>query len=308
MHATHLFIIRLPLVLFALAWNTTATALEQEPRKWNHLPTGSSFIGGAYAYSEADIFFDPTLNLENVKMKMNTWAAKYIYNFEFLNKSSRIDITQTYQKGRWSGLLDGAPASTTRNGWTDTFIRFATNLYGAPPLRGEKFSAYRSKMKSETIVGAGLVVRLPTGNYKEEKLINLGQNRFALRPQIGVVHTQGKWTTELTGEVAFYTENDSFFNGNKLEQKPLFATQAHLIRALKPGEWASVSVGYNYGGEYTLNGVDKDDRKQNIGWALSYSFPINRQSGIKVAYIGTRTKESNGFDSETLAIAGAFAW
>ena len=296
------------LCLLSIGLTFPCFALEQEPRKWNHLPVGSSFIGGAYAYSEADISFDPTLNLENVKMKMNTWAAKYIYNFELFDKSARIDITQAYQRGRWSGLLDGTPASTTRSGWTDTFVRFSANLCGAPPLRGEKFGTYRSKMKSETIVGAGLVVRLPTGNYKEEKLINLGQNRFAFRPQIGIVHTQEKWTGEVTGEVAFYTKNDSFFNGNTLEQKPLFATQAHLIRALTPGKWVSVSVGYNYGGENTLNGVDKDDKKQNIGWALSYSYPINRQTGIKIAYIGTRTKESTGFDSETLAIGGAFAW
>jgi len=149
-------------------------ALEQEPRKWNHLPMDSSFIGGAYAYSEADIFIDPTLNLENVKVDLNTWAGKYIYNFEFLNKSARIDITQAYQKGKWTGLLGGAPASTRRSGWADTFVRFAVNLYGAPPLRGKKFAAYRAKMKTETIVGAGLLVRLPTGNYLEDKLINLG--------------------------------------------------------------------------------------------------------------------------------------
>ena len=203
------------LCLLSIGLTFPCFALEQEPRKWNHLPVGSSFIGGAYAYSEADISFDPTLNLENVKMKMNTWAAKYIYNFELFDKSARIDITQAYQRGRWSGLLDGTPASTTRSGWSDTCVRFSANLYGAPPLRGEKFGTYRSKMKSETIVGAGLVVRLPTGNYKEEKLINLGQNRFAFRPQIGIVHTQGKWTGEVTGEVAFYTKNDSFLTATR---------------------------------------------------------------------------------------------
>ena len=308
MNFSHNFLRCLSLYLLFFGLAQPCLALEQEPRKWNHLPMDSSFIGGAYAYSEADIFLDPTLKLENVKMKKNTWAAKYIYNFEFLDKSARIDITQGYQRGRWTGLVDGTPASTRRSGWTDTFVRFATNLYGAPPLRGEKFAAYRSKMKSETIVGAGLVVRLPTGNYKEEKLINLGENRYAFRPQIGVVHTQGKWTGEITGEAEFYTKNDSFYNGNTLEQKTLFSTQAHLIRALSPGKWASVSMGYNYGGENTLNGVNKDDRRQNFGWALSYSFPINRQAGMKIAYIGTRSKESTGFDSETLAFGGAFAW
>lgn len=269
---------------------------------------GSSFSAGAYSYTEADIFFDPTLNLENATMELNTWAAKYIYNFAFLDKSARIDITQAYQKGRWSGLQSGTPISTTRQGLADTVVRFAINLYGAPPLSGKKFAAYRAQAKTETIVGAGLVMRLPTGDYKDDKLINLGQNRYVFRPQIGIVHTQGKWTTEFTGEVAFATANDSFFNGNKLEQKPLFSTQAHLIRALSPGKWVSVSAGYNYGGENSVNGVDKNDRKQNIGWALSYSHPINRQAGIKIAYIGARTRESTGLDSDTWVIGGGFVW
>jgi hypothetical protein len=296
------------LFLFAMVLALPCFALEQEPRKWNHLPMGSSFIGGAYAYTEADIGFDPVLTLENVTMKMDTWAAKYVYNFELLDKSARIDITQAYQMGRWKGLLDGVKASTRRSGWSDTFVRFAVNLYGAPPLRGKKFATYRAKTKSETIVGAGLVVRLPSGDYDGAKLINLSQNRYVIRPQIGLVRTQGKWTGEFTGEVAFHTKNGTFFNGNTLEQKPLYTAQAHLIRALRPGEWTSVSMGYNYGGESKINGVNKDDRRQNIGWALSYSFPINRQAGIKIAYIGSRTRASTGLDMDSLVIGGGLVW
>jgi hypothetical protein len=52
------------------------------------------------------------------------------------------------------------------------------NLYGAPPLSGKDYAAYRAKMDVETIVGAGLAVRLPTGQYMDDKLINLGENRF----------------------------------------------------------------------------------------------------------------------------------
>jgi hypothetical protein len=98
----------------------------------------------------------------------------------------------------------------SRSGWSDTFVRFATNLYGAPPLAGKDFADYRARTKDETIVGAGLAVRLPTGDYEDDKLINLGQNRFAFRPQLGLVVSRGKWTSELTAEVAFYTDNDDF--------------------------------------------------------------------------------------------------
>ena len=269
---------------------------------------GSNFIGAAYVYTEADIFVDPVLKLENVDLRMNTWGAAYIHAFELFNKSARIDITQAYKKATWTGLLDGTAASTSRSGWSDTLVRFGINLYGAPPLRGEEFFAYRAKQKVETIVGVGLVMRLPTGDYEEDKLLNLGQNRFVFRPQLGFVHNHGKWTAEVTGEVALYTENDEFFNGNTLEQKPMYILIGHLMRSFKPGQWLGVSFGGEYGGEFTLNGVDKDDTKFNAGWALTYVHPISRQAGIKFKYIGIRRKELTGFDSETLVVSGVYAW
>lgn len=283
-------------------------ALEPEPRKWSHLPMDKNFGAFAFVHTEADIFFDPTLLIENAEMDLDTWAGKYIRTFELFGKASRIDITQAYQKGEWKGLLDGVPASTSRNGLSDTFVRVAMNLYGAPPLRGKEYGTYRSNVNIETIVGTGLTVRMPTGNYQEDKLLNLGQNRFAFRPQLGIMHTRGKWTTELTGEVAFYTKNDEFVNDNTLEQKPLYIVHGHLIHTFKPGQWASISVGYDYGGENRLNGVDKDDTQKNIGWKLSYAHPINRALGVKITYLGTRTQESTGLDSDTLAVNMSFVW
>lgn len=283
-------------------------ALEPEPRQWNHLPVGTNFAGVGYAYTEADILIDPALLLEDVEMELHTWAGKYIRTFKLFNKLARIDIAQAYQEGEWIGLLDGVPASTSRSGLSDTFLRFAVNLYGAPPLSDKEFAAYRSETKVETIVGMGLAVRLPTGDYMEDKLINLGKNRFAFRPQLGVKHTRGRWTAEATGEVAFYTDNDKFFNGNTLEQEPLYIMHGHLIYTFRPGLWSGASIGYDYGGESSVNGVDKDDTKQNIAWAFSFGYPINRSSGVKVMYIGTRTQEPTGLDSNTLTASLSFLW
>jgi hypothetical protein len=294
--------------LFAWSLMLPCLAMEFEPRQWSHLPLGTNFAGIGYADTKADISFDPVLLLENVQMDLQTWAGKYIRTFELFEKSARIDLTQGYQKGDWTGLLNGAPASTSRSGWSDTFVRLAVNLYGAPPLRGKEFMAYRSGVKAETIVGMGLVVRLPTGEYMEDKLINLGQNRVAFRPQLGINHTRGKWTAEVTGEVAFYTDNDEFFNGNKLEQKPVYIIHGHLIHTFRPGLWVSGSVGYDYGGESKINGVNKDDNKQDIGWGLSFAYPINRHAGFKATYVGSRKLESTGLDTDTLIASLSFSW
>jgi hypothetical protein len=299
---------KLLLGVLTIGLSLTCVALEPEPQKWSHLPMDRNFGGIAFVQTKADVLNDPTLALEDVDMTLDTWAAKYIRTFELFEKSSRIDITQAHQKAEWSGLLEGVLASTSRDGLADTFVRVAMNLYGAPPLRGKEFGAYRSAVDVETTVGVALNVRLPTGNYLDDKILNIGQNRYVFRPQMGVMHTRGKWSTELTGEVAFHSENDDFFNGSKLEQKPLYILHGHLIYTFKPGQWVSASAGYDYGGENKINGVSQDDRLKNTGWKLSYSHPINRAVGIKVFYLGTRTHESVGLNSDTLAVSTSFVW
>lgn len=295
-------------VFLALGLALPCFAQELEPRRWSHLPIGTNFAGGGYAYTDADISFDPVLRIENVEMEMHTWAFKYIRTLALFDKTARIELAQGFQEGRWTGLVDGVPRSISRSGLTDTFLRFAINLLGAPPLKGKEYAAYRANADVETIVGMALAVQLPTGDYMDDKLINLGTNRFTFRPQLGVVHTRGKWSIEFTGGAWVYTKNDEFFNGKKLEQDPLYTFQAHLVHTLRPGIWTGASVGYGYGGESSINGVEKHDRKGNLAWALSVSYPITRQLGVKVAYIGTRTQEPVGLDSDSIAVSLSTFW
>lgn len=283
-------------------------AQDIEPRRWSHLPLGGHFAGAAYAYTEGDIFLNPVLRIQDGEFEMNSAAFKYIHAFELLGKSARVDLIQLYQSGSWSGLLNGVPAAIGRDGWSDTALRFAVNLHGAPPLAGQEFIEYRKAAHTETIVGAGLAVTLPTGEYFDDKLINLGSNRYTFTPQFGVVHTRGKWTTELSTSVTLFTDNDEFFNGKKLEEDPLLVGQGHLIYTFMPGLWLGASVGYGYGGESTIDRVSANDRKGNLGFGLSAGIPVNRHFGFKIAYIGIRTREDVGSDNDTFTIACSFQW
>jgi hypothetical protein len=296
------------LVLLVLGAPWLCRAQDLEPRRWSHLPIGTSFAGAAYSYTEADIFFDPVQQIEDVEMELHTWTAHYLYSFELFQKSARIGFVQPYQEGHWDGLVNGVPASIERNGFADSVLRFAINLYGAPPLKGKEFAAYRAKVDVETIVGGALSVQLPTGEYMEDKLINLGTNRYTFRPQFGVVHNRGKWSMELTGEASLYTDNNDFFNGNKLENDPLYTAQTHLVYTFLPGLWAALSVGYGYGGEATINGVDKNDTREYLAWAFSAGFPITPALGIKVGYLGSRAQEPVGQDSDTIATGFLIFW
>ena len=55
-------------------------------------------------------------------------------------------------------MVDGVPESIKRRGLTDSILRFAINLYGAPPLKGKEFADYRAGAEVETIVGTALAL------------------------------------------------------------------------------------------------------------------------------------------------------
>ncbi len=283
-------------------------AQDIEPRRWSHLPIGANFTGAAYAFSTGDITFNPVLRIEDGEFDLQTAGVQYIRSFELFGKSARFDFTQPYQSGTWSGLLDGVPASVDREGWGDTLLRFAVNLYGAPPLSGKEFAAYNAATECETIVGLGLLVRLPTGEYLEDKLINLGSNRYTFTPQLGWVHNRGKWSMELSGSANFATENDEFFNGKTLEEEVYFVGQGHVSYTFRPGLWLTASTGYGHGGESTVNGVPANDLKGNFGWGLSLGIPINRTMGFKLAYVGTRTQQDTGADTNTFSAGFSLMW
>jgi hypothetical protein len=287
---------------------TPCYALDFQARQWSHIPIDKNIVATGYAYTEADIEVDPTLAIEDAELELETWLVKYIRTFQLFDKSARAEITQAYQEGKWTGSLEGTPASTSRSGLSDTFVRFAVNLYGAPPLAGKDYYAYRSSMTSETIVGLGLVVRLPTGEYMDDKLINLGENRFTFRPQLGVTHRRGKWSAELVGEVAFHMDNDDFFNDQKREQDPTYIFHAHLTHTFRPGVWLSTGIGYDFAGENTIDNVGSDDEQENIGWLARFAYPINRQSGFSLSYFGTRKQQSTGLDSDTVSASLSFSW
>jgi len=143
-------------IMVLLMTGSVCPGQEIEPRRWSHIPLGSHFIGGAYAFTTGEISFDPLLRIEDAEFDLHTSAVKYIHSFDLLGKSARIDLTQAYQSGEWSGLLNGIPTTVEREGWSDSLLRFAVNLYGAPPLAGKEYAEYRAQAGKETIIGAAL--------------------------------------------------------------------------------------------------------------------------------------------------------
>ena len=270
-------------------------AQDLEPRRWTPLPPGLNVVGAGIAASEGDIFFDPALQIEDAEVDADTIAISYVRSFRIGNKMARIDFVQPWQHANYKGLLEGEPAATTRVGLMDPTVRLSIILAGDQP---------DPTAKSNTVVGAAIAVIAPLGEYSERFLINLGQNRWVFRPQIGFVHTRGQWSYELTGSAFFFTDNDEFYNGATREQDPLFALQGHVIYALKKrGHWAALSVGYGGNGQSIIDGNRVDDDQRLSLAAISYGLPLGTRQALKFAVVRSRTNTDKGSDVDTLAIS-----
>ncbi|MCW8844280.1 MAG: transporter [Gammaproteobacteria bacterium] len=273
-----------------------------EPRRWTPFPVGTNVLGAAYAKTTGDILFDPVLLVEDAKADVNTLVIAYARSFAFANRLSRLDVIVPWQNANWSGLLEGAPASVSRVGFADPSFRVSINLFGAPAPGSIESRANFANRDVSTLVGAAVAVTLPLGEYQDDKLLNLGSNRYIVRPQIGVVHKRGAWSYELTGSTFFFTGNPKFLVDSKREQDPLYAVQAHLIRQFRPGVWSSLSAAYGWGGENTIDDVPGRDESRVVLAAISAGFPVTKDQGVSVSYIINRTHENTGSDLNTITI------
>lgn len=295
--------------LLLIWWSIApAPAQDLEPRRWSHLPTGINVIGVGYGFKEADIAVDPVLRLEEFKSDLHLLALGYVRSFDFFGKSARVDVTVPYAAGRWEGLLDGEFRSVRRKGFTDPRVRFSVNLFGAPALSGKQYAQYRKEHQINTTVGAAISVIAPLGEYTSERLINLGGNRWVIRPQMGVLHQRNKWQFELTGSVFLYGKNRSFFQDTTRSQNPLWFAQGHVIYAIKPGVWASLSAGYAIGGRSSINGDNKFDERRQPYFSVSFGMALSPKQGIKIAFLHSETNRTIGSDINAIAVGWSYFW
>ena len=290
------------MVLFFLLTGSVYSQ-EMEPRRWAHLPINSNIFSLAVVHTNIDISLDPVLKIEDGKVGAKTLVSSYLHSFKLLGKTARLDFRLPYQKIYWQGSLNGQFNKVQREGLDDPLIRLSINSLGAPALKNKEYLNYRSTHKTNTVVGAALGIVVPIGQYKKNKLLNIGENRFVIRPQLGFVHSQGAWSYELTGTVNFFTDNNEFWGSGKLKQKPLSALQTHIVHSFKNKLWGSVSFGYDWGGQTTVNGITKDNKKENLFFAISSGVPISRTSSIKLSYVGSRTQKNQGNDSDSFVLA-----
>jgi hypothetical protein len=83
----------------------------------------------------------------------------------------------------------------------------------------------------------------------------------------------------------------------------LYALQTHLIYASSQRWWVSLGAAHGRGGESSIDGVKKDDERRDWLYGISAGFSIGSSSSVKLAYVGSRTSEDVGKDTDSIALA-----
>jgi hypothetical protein len=251
-------------------------------------------VAVGYAYSNGNVLVDASLPLEDVTAELHGIALGYVRTLSVLGLSAKADAQLPVSWGSFEGEVTGEQRVRSLSGLADPRIRLAVNFLGAPALSLPEFVKYRQR----TIAGASLQVVVPLGQYDSERLINLGANRWAFRPEIAVGQALRRWNFELAGGAWLFTGNGEFFGGSSRTQEPIYFVKGNVIYSLRRGLWLSLSVGHAEGGETKVDGVTRNDLQSNNRVAATLALPAGRATALKLTYTnGLSTRLGADFDS-----------
>jgi hypothetical protein len=190
-----------------------------------------------------------------------------------------------------------------RPGLSDLTLKLSVNLYGAPALSLKDFANYHQ----DWIIGVSLIVTAPSGQYIQSKLVNIGTNRWSVKPELGVSKAVAPWTFEAAAGVTFLTDNEEYFGNHVRRQDPLYSIQGHAIYNINRKMWGSLDGTYYTGGRTSVNGTLDNDLQSNSRWGGTYAYSLTRHNSAKL-YFSSGVTARTGSEFRIYGIGWQYRW
>jgi hypothetical protein len=164
-----------------------------------------------FGNSQGGVLFDPTVPITDAEASLNLASPAYGRTFGLWGRQGLVTVAVPWAWGHVEGFVgeETEAQRVTRSGLADTRVKVSLNLLGSPALDRAAFAAAPRR----TILGLSLTVQAPTGEYDNTKLINLGTNRWSIKPEVGVSVPVGRWFLDAYAGAWFFTDNDEFYPG-----------------------------------------------------------------------------------------------
>ena len=285
------------------ACTPSVLAQEMEARAYSRSPVGFNVVVFTYSHQNGDVLLDPALPLNDVSASLNSTVVGYARSFGLMGQQATASVALPYVWGSVEGTVFEQQQKVTRSGLGDIRGRLMVNLIGSPALSPQEFAA----REPSTTLGASLTIVVPSGQYDPRRLVNLGSNRWALKPEMGLSKPLGRWTVEFIGGVWLFGDNDDFFGGAHREQNALASFQGHVIYTVRPRMWVAGNATYYIGGRTTINGQLNADLQSNSRVGATYSCPIGPKHSVKLVWAKGLTARIGG-NLNTIAVGWQYTW
>jgi hypothetical protein len=292
----------IPFVFFLLATPLLAHAQELDPRAYQPAPTGLNGLILGYSHSSGGVLFDPSFPVQDVHADLNFESVGYYRTFGLFGRFSNITLALPYAEGDLSGQLETGGLQIHRSGLGDARFRFSYNVVGTPAAKPADFV----KQIKNTNVGLSLTTSIPTGQYDSNKIVNIGQNRWAFKPEVGLSRVSSRWQFDAYAGVWFFTANDDFVHKTQT-QNPVASFQFHLSYNIRPNFWMGVNSNFYTGGRTTLDGIESPVKQKNSRIGATIALPIAKKQTLKIA-VSRGVITSRGGDFTNVGASYSFLW
>jgi Putative MetA-pathway of phenol degradation len=292
----------LVLIILATAYSFTQ---ELEPRAYSPSPVGTTFVVVSYGRSSGDVSLDPSIPITNVHAGLNSGGLGLGQTFALFGRQALVTVGLPYAWGKVTGQVGEQSGFITRSGLADIKTRFSVNLYGTPALTPKEFAALRRR---SPIVAASLTVTSPSGQYDPTKLINLGTNRWAFKPEIGVSYPVKKFDLDFYFGAWLFTDNPHFYPGDTSRSEDVLSSaQAHVSYTFRRNLWCAFDSTWYGGGATRIDNGPASERQNNSRLGATVSLPFMNRQSLKIAYSSGVTAEI-GSSFTTVSVSWQYIW
>jgi len=285
-------------------FSARGTAQDLEPRVYSASPVGTSFLQFGFGRNSGDVTFDPTIPITNVHASFYSPTVGASHTFGLFGRQSLLSAAIPYIWGNVTGDVGTQAGKVYRSGLGDMRLRYSINLHGSPALSPKEFARRRQSF----IIATSITVQAPSGQYDSTKLINIGANRWAFKPEVGFSYPLRKLYLDLYAGAWFFSDNGSYYPGTvNRSEEPLTALQGHVSYTIRRGLWAAFDATWYGGGAVSVSGGPATDRESNSRMGATVSLPLPAGQSIKVAF-SSGVSGTIGADFKTLSISWQKVW
>jgi hypothetical protein len=305
----------------AIAFCGTAQAIDDGARAYWKTLEDTSFLSFQYLQLNADSkgqIFDPSMGVyPDAETDLSLQFLSYGRQIALFGRSAMVmggiysgDITSEFHaQGDPSDPTSSSAFRSTANGFGDPNVGLTVNLYGAPSIANfYDMANYEPKLT----VDASALLTIPIGEYEEDSVVNIGQNRWWGRIAVPVVAYFGSYaplyrsSLEVTPSVMIFDENDDYL-GQELANDPLFQLEAHFTRDITRTLFGSIDYMWRQGFDTELDGVGTGDEVAFQSLGFTFDYLLNDNAGLRFSY-HSNFIDDDELDADMLRIQFNYGW